>query len=161
MIMCAVRVYTSEDIKALIVGPIRVLMVICFSSSAHIVRHLRRVSGSFWRKIDTKTCKTFPCQFYSGRKISNYSCVVLNNKNTAVGLPVLRHTFSVRTSLSAGWLLSSISWMIWFLWFSRSVMESFSSAARLNSWAVIQSSRVCLASKIRTFTSASWRGGGT
>lgn len=29
------------------VGPIRVLMFICFSSSAHIVRHLKRVSGSF------------------------------------------------------------------------------------------------------------------
>lgn len=65
-------------------------------------------------------------------------------------------TFSVRTSLSAGWLLSAISWMIWFLWFSSSVMDSFSSAARLNSWAVIQSSRVCLASKIRTFTSANY-----
>lgn len=40
-------VFTSEDIKALVVGPIRVLMFICFSSSAHIVRHLKRVSGSF------------------------------------------------------------------------------------------------------------------
>lgn len=38
-------------------------------------------------------------------------------------------------------------------------MVSFSSAARLNSWAEMQSSRVCLASKIRTFTSASWERG--
>lgn len=42
--------YTSEDIKALMVGPILVFMLICFNSSAHIVRHLRRVSGSFWKK---------------------------------------------------------------------------------------------------------------
>lgn len=47
MMMCAVWVYTNEDIKALMVGPIRVLMLICFRSSPHIVRHLRRVSGSF------------------------------------------------------------------------------------------------------------------
>lgn len=39
---------TSEDISALMVGPTLVFMLICFSSSAHIVRHLRRVSGSFW-----------------------------------------------------------------------------------------------------------------
>lgn len=76
--------------------------------------------------------------------------------NTAVAHLFWLRTFSVRTSLSAGWLLSAISWMIWFLWFSSSVMEFFSSAARLNSWAVIQSSRVCLASKIRTFTSANY-----
>lgn len=62
--VCAVWAYTSEDIKALIVGPILVLMLICFSSSAHIVRHLRRVSGSFWGKKDNKNVN-----FYSVRKI--------------------------------------------------------------------------------------------
>ncbi|KAK5926666.1 hypothetical protein CgunFtcFv8_022217 [Champsocephalus gunnari] len=67
----------------------------------------------------------------------------------------MSHTFSVRISLSAGWLLSWTSWRIWFLRFSSSVMESFSSAARLKSWAAIESSRVCLASMMLTFTSAS------
>lgn len=40
--------HTSEDMRALMVGPVLVFMLICFNSSAHIVRHLRRVSGSFW-----------------------------------------------------------------------------------------------------------------
>lgn len=40
--------HTSEDMRALMVGPLLVFMLSCFNSSAHIVRHLRRVSGSFW-----------------------------------------------------------------------------------------------------------------
>lgn len=143
-----VWVRTSEDIKALIVGPTRVLIIICFSSSAHIVRHLRRVSGSFCKNRKPKHVKIFT--------LISYHKVFQHFEEIAMVLPLCLCTFSVRASLSAGWLLSAISWMIWFLWFSSSVMESFSSAARLNSWAVIQSSRVCLASKIRTFTSASY-----
>lgn len=45
---------TSEDMRALMVGPLLVFILICFNSSAHIVRHLRRVSGSFWLKKKKK-----------------------------------------------------------------------------------------------------------
>lgn len=77
--------HTSEDIRALMVGPVLVFMLIFFNSSAHIVRHLRRVSGSFWSQ--------------KNKHLVNF--LILSDKSTEITVLLMLCTFSVRASLSA------------------------------------------------------------
>ena len=77
-----------------------------------------------------------------------------------VRVQACKRAFSVRTSRSTGWLPSAASCSTRLRWFSSSVMESLNWAALLNSWAAMQSSSAWRASRMRTFTSASWRRGG-
>ena len=59
MVEVCMALVTREDMMALMVGPMRVLMFIRFSSSAHMVRHLRRVSGSLYNSSREKNTDTW------------------------------------------------------------------------------------------------------